>query len=98
MSARKASKTPAKSSEDDAAAAAAAKRARPGMLKSIRLAGRMKSLQLSKQLTWGFDFTGPLPFFWWTYTFGGVRHLKMELLMTPWPETLNPQCLHLETT
>jgi len=90
MSARKASKTPAKSSEDDGAAAAT-KPGKTGDAEVDTLTGRMKSLQLSKQLNWGFDFTGPLPFFWWTYTFGGVRHLKMELLMnTQWPADIEP--------
>jgi len=56
------------------------------------LTSRMKSLQLSKSRDWGFSFTGPLPYFWWSYNYGGVRHLKMEVLMglTPWHQDIQP--------
>jgi hypothetical protein len=52
----------------------------------------MKGLQLSKSRDWGFCFTGPLPYYWWSYNYGGVRHLKMEILMglTPWHEDIVP--------
>jgi len=42
----------------------------------------MSGMALSNQREWGFDFSGPCPFFWWTYTCNNEIHCKMEILMS----------------
>jgi len=90
MSAKKPVKPTAKTAASPAVGTSA-KKATTGDSEVDKITGRLKNLQVSKQLNWGFDFTGPLPYFWWTYTFGGVRHIKMELLMNhQWAGEIEP--------
>jgi hypothetical protein len=75
----------------DAAAATVTKPTKTGDKEVDTITARIQNLQVSKQLNWGFDFTGSMPYFWWTYNFDGVRHLKMEILMSvAWHEDIEP--------
>jgi len=89
MSSKKKAPTPAK---EKPAIAKASSGSKTGDSEVDTLTSRLKSLQLSKSRDFGFDFTGPLPYFWWSYNYGGVRHLKMEILMglTPWHQDIQP--------
>ena len=91
MSTAKKPAKPAPAKNQAPAPASAAKSKGTGDAEVDGLAGRIKGLELSKQLAWGFNFNCPLPYFWWTYNFGGIRHLKMEILMAvTWHQDIVP--------
>jgi len=73
--------TPGKSASASAPPPAASTTKKTGDTEVDTIVSRMKKLEVSKQLEWGFNFNGPLPYFWWTYIYDGAQYLKMEILM-----------------